>query len=128
MRAIYQAPTEEAALEAFSQLEEKWSSEYRLAVNVWERNWQRISTMYQCTPEIRRLMYTTNPIESFHRQLRKVSKNRSVFPDDSALLRLLYLATEQVAEKWTMPIREWQRILDQLAIHFEERIKPYLET
>ena len=128
MRAIYQAPTEEAALEAFSQLEEKWSTECLLAVKVWERNWDRISTMFQFTPEIRRLVYTTNPIESFHRQLRKVSKNRSVFPDDQALLRLLYLVTEQITKKWTMPIRGWQKILDQLAIHFEERIKPYLET
>jgi putative transposase len=128
MRAIYQAPTEEAALEAYSKLEESWSEECPLAVSVWERNWNRISTMYQFTPEIRRLIYTTNPIESFHRQLRKVSKNRSIFPDDYALLRLLYLATEQITNKWSKPIREWQKILDQLAIHFEERIRPYFRT
>ena len=90
----YTAPTEEAALTAFETLERKWGKKYMLAVGVWERNWDRISTMFEFTPEIRTLIYTTNPIESFHRQLRKVTKNRGVFPDDNSLLKLLYLATQ----------------------------------
>ena len=126
MKAIYTAPTEEAALTAFETLERKWGKKYMLAVNVWERNWDRISTMYQFTPEIRTLIYTTNPIESFHRQLRKVTKNRGVFPDDNSLLKLLYLATQDVTRKWTMKIRNWNQILAQLAIHFSERVTKYL--
>ena len=77
-KAIYQAATEESALLAYEVLEEKWGDKYALAVKVWERNWQRISTMFDFTPEIRRLIYTTNPIESFHRQLRKVTGERYV--------------------------------------------------
>jgi transposase-like protein len=79
LRAIYQAPTEDAAWSAFEQLDAKWGEKYPLAVTVWERNWDRISAMFAFTPEIRQLIYTTNPIESFHRQLRKVTKNRGVF-------------------------------------------------
>ena len=126
LKAIYTAPTEEAALMAFEMLEKKWGKKYMLAVNVWERNWDRISTMFEFTPEIRTLIYTTNPIESFHRQLRKVTKNRGVFPDDNALLKLLYLATQDVTRKWTMKIRNWNQILAQLVIHFEERVTMYL--
>ena len=126
MKAIYQAPNEEAALSALATLEEKWAEKYRLAVKVWERNWNRISTMFRFTDEIRRLIYTTNPIESFHRQLRKVTKNCSVFPDDNSVLKLLYLVTQDIIKKWTMPVRVWNRILAQLAIHFEEQVKEYL--
>ena len=134
LKAIYTAPTEEAALTAFETLERKWGKKYMLAVSVWERNWDRISTMFQFTPEIRTLIYTTNPIESdwkesrrgFHRQLRKVTKNRSVFPDDNAVLKLLYLATQDVTRKWTMKLRNWNQIRAQLPIHFETRVTQYL--
>lgn len=126
LKAIYHAPTEDAALTAFDRLESKWADKYMLAVNVWERNFNRISTMFAFTPEIRRLIYTTNPIESFHRQLRKVTKNRGVFPDDNSVLKLLYLATEQVSKKWTLSIKDWNSILAQLAIHFKERVMQYL--
>ena len=130
MKSVYQASTEEAALasldELRGELKKEWGDEYPLAVNVWERNWDRISTMFRFTEEIRRLIYTTNPIESFHRQLRKVTKNRSLFPSDTAVLKLLYLATQEITKKWTMKIRHWNRILAQLAIHFEGRITEYL--
>lgn len=117
LKAIYQAPTEEAALNAFETLEGKWGKKYPLAVNVWERNWNRISAMFEFTPEIRQLIYTTNPIESFHRQLRKVTKNRGVNTSDDSVLKLLYLATQEVVRKWTIRIRDWNLILAQLAIH-----------
>ena len=126
MKSIYQAPTEEAALMALDELKAEWEDKYRLAVNVWERNWDRIRTMFRFTEEIRRLIYTTNPIESFHRQLRKVTKNRSLFPTDTAALKLLYLATQDVMKKWTMKLRNWSGILAQLSIHFGERIQEYL--
>ncbi len=126
MKSIYQAPTEEAALMALDELKDKWGDKYLLAVNVWERNWDRIRTMFRFTEEIRLLIYTTNPIESFHRQLRKVTKNRSLFPTDTAALKLLYLATQDILRKWTMKLRNWSGILAQLSIHFGERVQEYL--
>jgi len=123
MKFIYKASTEESALDA---LKKKWGSTYVMAVNVWERNWERIRTMFRFTEEIRTLIYTTNPMESFNRQLRKVTKNRSLFPDDTSALKLLYLATEEVLKKWTVKIRDWSKILAQLSIHFEERLTKYL--
>jgi putative transposase len=126
IKPIYKSPTEEAALLAFDELKKKWYSQYKLAVDVWERNWSRMRTMFSFTEEVRVLIYTTNPIESFNRQLRKVTKNRSIFPDDTAALKLIYLATCEVIKKWTMKIKDWNRILAQLSIHFEDRLKERL--
>ena len=126
LKSIYEAPTEEAALDALDRLREHWGDEYPLAVGVWERDWDRIRTMFRFTDEIRRLIYTTNPIESYNRQLRKVTKNRSLFPTDTSLLKLLYLATRQILKKWTMKIKHWNKILAQLSIHFQERVEEYL--
>jgi transposase-like protein len=126
MKSVYQAATEEAALMALEELREQWVDKYPLAVGVWERNWDRIRTMFRFTEEIRRLIYTTNPIESFHRQLRKVTKNRSLFPTDTSVLKLLYLATQKILKKWTMKLKHWDRILAQLSIHFGERVVNYL--
>jgi len=126
MKSVYQAPTEEAALTALDELKKEWGDKYPLAVGIWERNWDRIRTMFRFTEEIRRLIYTTNPIESFHRQLRKVTKNRSLFPTDTAVLKLLYLATQDIIKKWTAKVKHWDRILAQLSIHFGERVVKYL--
>lgn len=126
IKPIYKSPTEETALLAFDELKKKWYSQYKLAVDVWERNWSRMKTMFSFTEEVRVLIYTTNPIESFNRQLRKVTKNRSVFPDDTAALKLIYLATCGVIKKWTMRIKDWNRILAQLSIHFGDRLKERL--
>jgi transposase-like protein len=126
LKSVYKAPTEEAALASLDAVREHWAGEYPLAVGVWDRNWERIRTMFRFTEEIRRLIYTTNPIESYHRQLRKVTKTRSLFPTDTAMLKLLYLATQDVLKKWTMKIRHWNQILAQLSIHFQERVVEYL--
>ena len=126
LKSVYKAPTEEAALASLDAVREHWAGEYPLAVGVWDRNWERIRTMFRFTEEIRRLIYTTNPIESYHRQLRKVTKTRSLFPTDTAMLKLLYLATQDVLKKWTMRIRHWNQILAQLSIHFQERVVEYL--
>jgi transposase-like protein len=126
LKSIYQAPTEEAALASLDELKERWGDEYPLAVGVWERDWDRIRTMFRFSAEIRRLIYTTNPIESYNRQLRKVTKNRSLFPTDTSVLKLLYLATQDILKKWTMKIRHWNQILAQLSIHFQERVEEYL--
>lgn len=126
MKSIYKAPTEEAAQMALEELKNKWGEKYLLAVSVWERNWNRIKTMFDYTEEIRTLIYTTNPIEAFHRQLRTVTKNKGMFPSDTAVLKLLYLATQEVIKKWTMKLRDWNKIIAQLSIRFEERVMKYL--
>ena len=123
---MYKAPTEESALTSLDEVKKRWGDEYPLALSVWDRNWDRIRTMFRFTEEIRRLIYTTNAIESFHRQLRKVTKNRSVFPTDTSVLKLLYLATQEIIRKWTMSIPHWNRILSELSIHFEDRLAKYL--
>ena len=125
-KSIYQAPTQEAALKGLNALKEKWSEKYPLAVNVWEKNFDRISTMYQFTPEIRRLIYTTNPIESFNSQLRRKTKNRNVFPNDTAIFKLLYLAVIEIKKKWVMKMKDWNQILQQLKVHLGERVSEYL--
>ncbi len=126
MKFIYKAPTEESALKAFDELKTKWGKEYPLAVGMWDRNWNRISAMYRFTEEIRRLIYTTNAIESIHRQFRKVSSPKSHFPDDISVLKMLYLSSIEITKKWTMRIPNWNKILAQLSIHFGERVSKYL--
>jgi transposase-like protein len=121
LKAIYQAPTRESAETALLQLAESWSEKYAIAVRSWENNWDELATMFDYTPEIRRLIYTTNLIEAYHRQLRKVTKNRAAFPSPDAARKLLWLAHRDIARKWTMPIPNWAIILNQLAIRFEDR-------
>jgi len=126
MKFIYKAPTEESALKAFDELKSKWGKEYPLAVGIWERNWNRISAMYRFTEEIRKLIYTTNAIESIHSQFRKVSSPKSHFPDDISVLKMLYLCSIEITKRWTKRIPNWNRILAQLSIHFGERVSKYL--
>lgn len=110
----------------FDEFEAKWGKEYPLAVRVWDRNWERISAMYMFTDEIRKLIYTTNAIESIHSQFRKVTRGKSQFPDDTSVLKMLYLCSIEISKKWTMSIPHWNRILAQLSIHFGDRVSKYL--
>lgn len=122
LKPVYQAIDEDSALDALSELEAKWGEKYYIAIKPWRDNWNEISTMFQYPAEIRRLIYTTNSIESFNRQLRKVTKSKSIFPTDASLLKMLYLATTDITKKWTQRIRNWAMILGQLSIYFEGRI------
>ena len=126
LKPIYKATTEEAALAALDDLEAKWASKYGLGVKSWRNNWPEISTMFKYPPEIRTLIYTTNAIENFNRQLRKVTKTKSAFVSDDALMKILYLATMNITEKWTMPIKNWGTILDHLCIYFGDRVELYI--
>lgn len=126
MKFIYKAPTEESALKSLDELKAKWGKEYPLAVGMWDRNWNRISAMYRFTDEIRKLIYTTNAIESVHSQFRKVTSPKSQFPDDISVLKMLYLSGCEITKKWTMRIPNWNRILAELSIHFGERVSKYL--
>lgn len=118
---MYTASTEQLALAALDNMKGKWGDLYSIAINSWQNNWAELSTFFKYPGEIRKMIYTTNAMESFNRQLRKVTKSRSIFPPDDSLLKMLYLATQGVAKKWTQNLRGWSQILAQLSIHFEDR-------
>jgi transposase-like protein len=121
LRAIYQAPTREAAETELLKLSEKWGATYAVAVRSWETNWEDLAPMFDYPAEIRRLIYTTNTIEGYNRQLRKVTKTKGAFPTAEAARKLLFLVTRDITRKWTMPPQNWASILNQLAIRFEGR-------
>jgi len=121
LKTIYRAATREEAEANLVRLEEFWGKKYAAAVRSWQNNWEELSTFFEFPQEIRRLIYTTNSVEGYHRQLRKVIKNKSSFPTPQAARKMLYLATMDITKKWTMPIWNWPLILNQLAIRFEDR-------
>lgn len=127
LKPIYTAATEDAALEELARFETNWGGKYPLIVASWRNNWSELATFFKYTGEIRKLIYTTNMIESYHRQLRKVTKGKSIFPNDEALLKMLYLATQDVLRKWTGRIQNWGQILLQLSIFFPDKVKSYLK-
>jgi transposase-like protein len=122
LRPIYTAPTEAAALSALQRFAEKWEPAHPWCVKSWRANWPEIATCFAYPPEVRKLIYTTNMIESFHRQLRKVTKTKAAFPTDDALLKLLYLAMQDITRKWTMRVPHWGQVLLQLTILFPGRV------
>jgi len=125
-KAVYNAPNEKAGLEALSDVREKWGKKYPYAVSNWENNWEDVSPFFQFPDEVRRIMYTTNIIEGLNRQYRKVTKTKSVFPSDSSLEKMLYLASLNVAKKWTQRYRNWDQVLNQLTVLYGERLTQYL--
>ena len=122
LKTIYGAATTQAGQDALDVFMKKWSSRYPMVVKSWLTNGPRIIPCFDFPDEIRRVIYTTNAIESLNFSLRKVSKNRSLFPHDEAVFKLLYLALRNVAKKWTMPIKDWARALQIFAITFEGRL------
>ncbi|MCY6485443.1 IS256 family transposase [Clostridium aestuarii] len=122
LKLVYTATTEEAALAELEKFEQKWGDKYLIAIRSWKTNWEELATFFKYPPEIRKIIYTTNAMESYNRQLRKVTKTRSIFPSDDALLKMLYLATMDISKKWTQSIRGWAQILAQLSIYFDDRI------
>jgi len=125
-KAVYKAPTEEAGWNELQQLKDKWGQKYPFAISNWEANWDVISPFFHFTDDIRRIMYTTNIIEGLNRQYRKVTKTKSVFPTDESLEKMLYLASMNVKKKWTQRYRNWDLVLNQLIILFEDRVTQYL--
>lgn len=123
---VYNAPTESAALAELEILKETWGRKYPYAISNWENNWEDISSFFQFSDEIRKIMYTTNIIEGLNRQYRKVTKTKSVFPSDAALEKMLYLASGNITRKWTQRYRNWDQVLSQLIILYEERLTQYL--
>ena len=121
LKTIYQAPTREAAEVKLLEMAECWSERYPIAVRSWESNWEDLATMFEYPSEIRRLIYTTNSIEGYNRQVRKVTKTKGAFPTDDAVRKLLFLANRDITRKWTAPVPNWARIRNQLAIRFAGR-------
>ena len=121
LKRVYGAVSKEAAETELDNLETKWGEQYPIVIKSWRDNWERLTEFFQYTKEIRRLIYTTNTVEGYHRQIRKVTKNKGVFPSDTALEKLVYLAYRNIREKWTMPLANWGLISQQLAIKFGDR-------
>lgn len=121
LKTVYQAATRDEAEANLLLLDEKWGDRYAMAVRSWENNWPELATLFAFPTEIRRLIYTTNTVEGYNRQLRKVVKTKGSFPGADSARKLLYLATTRITRKWTMPIYDWAKILNQLAIRFEGR-------
>ena len=124
LRLIYQSATVEDAEQQLSAFEAKWDSQHPPIAQIWRRNWSRVIPFFDYPPEIRKVIYTTNAIESINMSLHKIIKNRSSFPTDEAASKLLYLALNNISRKWTMPIHDWKAALNRFTIQFEDRMMP----
>jgi putative transposase len=122
LKPVYKAATKELAELNLADFADKWGKKYPVVIKSWQDNWHKLSTYFKYTEDIRRIIYTTNTIEGFHRQVRKVTKNKGVFPNDDALLKLVYLAYRNISKKWTQPLQNWSLTVSQLSIHFEGRL------
>lgn len=122
LKRIYQSATADEAEQRLGEFEAKWDLEYLPIGQSWRRNWARLIPFFDYPLEIRKVIYTTNAIESVNMSLRKLTKNRGSFPSDEALLKLFYLALKNISQKWTMPIRDWKAALTRFTIQFEERL------
>ena len=126
MRQIYTAPNEKAGLEALDMFEQIWGKKYQYAIKSWRDNWKNLATFFKYPQEIRKIIYTTNHLENFNREVRKVTKTKSSFPTDDSLLKLLYLIVMDKTEKGTMPVRDWSLIINQMGVYFGERLTTHL--
>ena len=122
LKAVYTAPDEDSALAALEAFSAKWDNKYPKISQSWQANWANLSTYFKFPAELRKLIYTTNAIEGFNRQLRKVTKSKSVFPTDDSLLKMLYLAMMDITKKWTGRRQDWSRIHAQLSIYYADRM------
>lgn len=126
LRLVYKAVSKESAELELKNLTEKWSKKYPIVIESWQRNWEKISTYFKYPEAIRKLIYTTNPIEAYHRQIRKVTKTKGAFTTDTALLKLVYLATQNIQKKWTTPLVNWNLTITQFRILFGNRVPLHL--
>jgi transposase-like protein len=127
LKLVYGALSKEAAETELDKLEEKWGSKYPIVIQSWRNKWSNLSNYFKYPADIRRIIYTTNIIESVHRQFRKLTKTKGGFPNENSLLKLLYMGIKNAQIKWTMPIQNWSLTLSQLAIFFEGRIDKALK-
>jgi len=123
LKHVYQATAKEQAEQKLQELDEKWGKKYPVILSSWRNNWNELSNYFKYPPEIRRIIYTTNIIEGYHRQIRKVTKTKGAFTSENALMKIIYLASMRIIEKWTTPVWNWNITLQKLVIIFGERIK-----
>lgn len=123
LKLVYKAPTKAAAEDALLELESKWGERYPMVINSWTNNWTELSSYFEYAEPIRRIIYTTNTIEGFNRQIRKITKSKGGFSNDEALYKLVYLTYRDISKKWEKSISNWAEIISQLSIHFQERLK-----
>ena len=128
LKKVYRAISKEVAEDELLNLEEKWGAKYPVVIESWQRNWEQLSQYFQYSEPIRKLIYTTNTVEGFHRQVRKVTKTKGAFPNDMALLKLVYLVTKNIEKKWRAPLHNWSLVVQQLYIKFGDRIQLDLNT
>lgn len=126
LKQIYQSATAAEAEQKLAEFEAQWQEAYPSIAPIWRRNWNRIIPFFDYPPEIRRIIYTTNAIESVNMSLRKITKNRGSFPSDEALTKLFYLALMNISKRWTMPLHDWKAALNRFSIQFEDRMTNYL--
>lgn len=123
LKEVYRAPTKDLAEHNLQKLDEKWGSRYPMVTKSWFNHWENLSAYFKYSPEIRKLIYTTNPIEGFHRQVRKYTKTKGAFTAENALFKLVYCACQRIKEKWTMPLHNWGMTICQLEIYFPGRLE-----
>lgn len=123
LKCVYQAANKAQAEDELQNLDQTWGKKYPVVIKSWYTNWEKLTAYFNYDTQIRKLIYTTNAVEGFHRQVRKVTKTKGVFPNDMALLKLIYLATEHISKKWTMPLANWAITAQQLHIRFGDRMK-----
>ena len=128
LKNVYCADTKDLAEMALDKLSENWKKRYPIVIESWKKNWEKLSTYFEYTDPIRKLIYTTNPIEGYHRQIRKVTKNKGAFPNEMALIKLVYLATKRIEKKWKSPLTDWGLTVQQLAIKFDGRLELDIKT
>jgi len=126
LKKIYQASTEESALQALNEFSDKWDEKYPQISRSWRQHWENLNTLFNYPPDIRKAIYTTNAMESLNSVIRKATKKRKAFPTDESAKKVVYLAVRQASEKWTMPIRNWKEALNRFTILFEDRLKDYI--
>ena len=122
LKTVYRAVSKEAAETTLDELDTKWGQQYPVVIHSWRRKWDNLSAYFPYPESIRKVIYTTNAIESVHRQFRKLTNTKGAFPNENSLLKLLYLGLLNAQEKWTMPIQNWNLALSQLSIYFEGRL------
>ena len=126
LKIVYQAANKSQAEDGLIKLEEIWGKKYLVVIKSWNNNQDRLSTYFQYDEYVRKIIYTTNAVEGFHRQVRKVTKTKGAFPNDMALMKLIYLSVENISKKWTTPVKNWGLTAQQLCIKFGDRMKTEL--
>ncbi len=122
LKRVYKAANKGLAEAELDTLESKWNGKYPIVIKSWRNNWERLSQYFKYPEDIRRIIYTTNTIEAVHRQFRKLTKTKGAFPNQTSLLKLLYMGIQNASKKWTMPVQNWSLTISQLAIFFEGRL------